>query len=626
MQSATLIILLTFVGQANSKELFSNHTGDVEDPMAKLADKLVDKLFETLVDKLLDGVLKVQSVQQADLDKTELALPSFRTHPLQRSFPSPSWRFPPSLSTHLHFTSGDFPLPYQLQFSHRRRPAEHMHKAAQGAQEHRVPASQDAASRRAAVIGAGPAGLLTAIMLAQRGWQQISVFDSLTAPPLPDDKVWGVGERSYQLGLNGRGQSALRKFGAMERVDSYSAQTHGRLSFDTKTGSPEEDRWGDERTYVGRVLQRDRLQSCLIEEIKEQYPQVSIKFGVACEGVDLGGDLPAIRLCTPAGVNKEMQPEECEVGTIQEPLSFDLVVGADGVRSAVRESLSEVEGSTTRTVRFPDNNERRYKSLMLHPSAVPGTAADLNWSGGNKTLNLQMEALPTKEGEMVGVLLLRPGSPIYNQIEDLKSSEQARALFEQAMPSIVPYLRDDDLEKFVKRPISKFPTFQLVEGDIHYSMPHGGVVMLGDAIKAVKPYFGQGANSALEDVSALNQCLEQSSDNPAKAVAAFSRARAELARELVRTSRSFDRPGPLGTARFVLPLIIDSILNRMLPAFFTPPILRGMQDGSKTLIQLRKRKSAERALLVVLLSGLVTGVLKLLALMSFALRRSLMPV
>ena len=29
------------------------------------------------------------------------------------------------------------------------------------------------------------------------------------------------------------------------------------------------------------------------------------------------------------------------------------------------------------------------------------------------------------------------------------------------------------------------------------------VVLLGDAIKAVKPYFGQGANSALEDVTAL---------------------------------------------------------------------------------------------------------------------------
>jgi len=54
-------------------------------------------------------------------------------------------------------------------------------------------------------------------------------------------------------------------------------------------------------------------------------------------------------------------------------------------------------------VRFDDNNERRYKTLPLHPSAVPGTAADLNWGARNRTLDLGMDALPTVEGEMVAV-------------------------------------------------------------------------------------------------------------------------------------------------------------------------------------------------------------------------------
>merc|ERR1711907_547533 len=104
-----------------------------------------------------------------------------------------------------------------------------------------------------------------------------------------------------------------------------------------------------------------------------------------------------VRLCTAARANEEEMPA-CEIGTIQEPQSFDLVVGADGVRSAVRESLSEAEGSTTRALRFPDNNERRYKTLPLHPSAVPGTSSDLNWGMSNRTLDLAMDALPTMEG------------------------------------------------------------------------------------------------------------------------------------------------------------------------------------------------------------------------------------
>ena len=66
-------------------------------------------------------------------------------------------------------------------------------------------------------MGGGPAGALSAIMLARRGWR-VDVFDELPAPPAPSDPCWGVGERSYQLGLNGRGQKALRSFGCMEKV------------------------------------------------------------------------------------------------------------------------------------------------------------------------------------------------------------------------------------------------------------------------------------------------------------------------------------------------------------------------------------------------------------------------
>ena len=88
------------------------------------------------------------------------------------------------------------------------------------------------------MVGAGPAGALTAIMLAQRGWR-VNLYDALPAPPAASDAAWGAGERSYQLGLNGRGQKALREFGCMERVDKYAASVNGRLSFaaDTSAGA-----------------------------------------------------------------------------------------------------------------------------------------------------------------------------------------------------------------------------------------------------------------------------------------------------------------------------------------------------------------------------------------------------
>ncbi len=83
----------------------------------------------------------------------------------------------------------------------------------------------------------------------------------------------------------------------------------------------------------------------------------------------------------------------------------------------------------------------------------------------------------------------------------------------------------------MQRPISRLPSFQLVEGDIHYSTPSGGALLLGDSIKAVKPYFGQGANSALEDVVVLDKCLDAcGDDDPAAVAEAFTAARAEEAR------------------------------------------------------------------------------------------------
>jgi len=462
----------------------------------------------------------------------------------------------------------------------------------------------------AAIIGGGPAGLLTAIMLSQRGWRNIGIFDARAAPPTPNDASWGVGDRSYQLGLNGRGQQALREFGAFDRVSAYSASVNGRLSFDEQ-GQPTESRLtppgepGAEKTYVTRVLQRDRLQACLLEELQVNHPHVKIEFGVACEGVDVSDAKPSVRICAAAtAAPEDGEIESCVVPSEQR--AFDLVVGADGVRSSVRESLAALETASTRTVRFDDNNERRYKTLPLHPSAVPGTAADLNWGARNRTLDLGMDALPTVEGEMVAVLLVKPSSPVYDRLERLTSAAEARTFFCEALPAIVPYLRDDDLERFVARPISRLPSFQLVEGDVHAATSEGGVVLLGDAIKAVKPYFGQGANSALEDVSVLRRCLEACGDDPAAAAAAFSAARAEDARALVRTSRAFDGRGPLGTARFLLPLLLDIQLTKLLPAVFTPPMLRGLQDERNSFTGLRKRKRLERTLLVGMLGAFLT--------------------
>ena len=177
-------------------------------------------------------------------------------------------------------------------------------------------------------------------MLAQRGWS-VDVFDALPAPPPASDPAWGAGERSYQLGLNGRGQKALRDLGCMERVDKYAASVNGRLSFTaaqrdrarrggdatadasgfTETRLKPPGTPGAEKTYTTRVMQRDRLQACLLEEVAEKYEgAVRVTHGISCVGVGLLGERPTLELrpCEPI-VAAGGEPEGCEVQAEERP-------------------------------------------------------------------------------------------------------------------------------------------------------------------------------------------------------------------------------------------------------------------------------------------------------------------
>ena len=71
-----------------------------------------------------------------------------------------------------------------------------------------------------------------------------------------------------------------------------------------------------------------------------------------------------------------------------------------------------------------------------------------------------------------------------------------------------------------------------------------------------QPYFGLGANSALEDVAILSDCIDETggdinsdSNIIGDAVREFSRRRAKDSETLVRISRDLDRPGFIGAIR-----------------------------------------------------------------------------
>ena len=112
-----------------------------------------------------------------------------------------------------------------------------------------------------------------------------------------------------------------------------------------------------------------------------------------------------------------------------------------------------------------------------------------------------------------------------------------------------------------------------------------------------------GANSALEDVVALGKAFDASEgDDAAPALKAFSAARGSEARDLVRISRGFDRPGALGFLTFILPIILDGIFHGSLPKIFAPNTIAMLQRDTLTFGQVKRRKRLDRGLQVLALS------------------------
>ena len=426
------------------------------------------------------------------------------------------------------------------------------------------------------IAGGGPAGLLTAIAFAKRGWTNIRVVDRLREPYDPGDElIWSDAARFYLVGLGLRGQTALTELGAWDTVQSYCAEVVGRKDWAPGAGPDE----GVERIFTDRpvstqVIARDRMQGALYKVAREKYgSQISFDW------------------------ETEVDVEDDEVtltrGSTEEVLRPDLVVGADGTARTVAMALEEND-RRVRIKRYEDDNCRVFKTVPL--DLPPDWRGDVNYSTRSKGGRMNFDALPCgRSNRYCGVLLLREDDPLAQEESDPK---ELRALMQECLPQFEPFVDDSNLQTIAKKPASRLPGFRYVGPKIHKT---DKVVLLGDAIHTVKPYFGLGANSAFEDVTSLDKCLD-SHDNGADALRAFSRERAPEAKALVQISRGFDRPGFRGFVSFILPIILDSIFHAKFPKVFGPNTIASLQRRD-TFVRVRWNKRRDRFLQIAVLGG-----------------------
>lgn len=122
-----------------------------------------------------------------------------------------------------------------------------------------------------------------------------------------------------------------------------------------------------------------------------------------------------------------------------------------------------------------------------------------------------------------------------------------------------------------------------------------------------QPYFGLGANSALEDVAIFSDCIDDANNNMVEAVHDFSNRRAKDSETLVRISRDLDRPGFIGAVTFIIPLILDSIFNKINPKLFAPNIISMLQRDDMTFNQVATRKRIDRVAQLTVIGSFLAG-------------------
>ena len=216
-----------------------------------------------------------------------------------------------------------------------------------------------------------------------------------------------------------------------------------------------------------------------------------------------------------------------------EPATADLLVGADGVNSAVREVLSPRTVPTDTGVRF-----------VIGRTPLTDRFAGLSRAFGSKIagdgVSLLLGAMrfrtpPKQAAEELAPEVTLPDVGDYVRWAMILPPDAALAPREAALSRMVGW--HPDLQALVEQSDpdnSTLLSIRVVEPRERWAT--GPVTLLGDAIHATSPTGGNGANTALRDADLLRRCLAEGRHDLLGAVDAYERQMFEYGAEAVRHS------------------------------------------------------------------------------------------
>lgn len=388
------------------------------------------------------------------------------------------------------------------------------------------------------IVGAGLAGTFLAILLGQRGFD-VTVYDRRS----PYRRDTAGGGPSMNLGLSKRGITALTAIGLIDQIMAMTIPMRGRM-IHTLDGKRKFQPYGKDDSQAIYAIKRDNLNIALMDA-GDALPNVRFFFDKRCVRLD--------KECGTISFHDEQTGEQLSV-------TADLIVGADGIFSTVRQQMQRGE----RADYLQEFLDWGWKELTIPPAPDGVCKLEQNmfhlWPRGN----CMIFAHPNLDGNFCcSCLLPFRGAPSFASLND---HDSVQAFFQTTFSDIVP-LAPTLVDDFLNNPI--VPLMSIRTSQWYYK---DRVVLIGDACHAVFPFYAQGMNAAFEDGLILSECLDRHPHDWRSAFAEYQALRkrntdalADMSRENFLELRDKVR-SPLFRARKTL----DTALSKLFPQAWMP--------------------------------------------------------
>jgi 2-polyprenyl-6-methoxyphenol hydroxylase-like FAD-dependent oxidoreductase len=363
------------------------------------------------------------------------------------------------------------------------------------------------------IAGAGVGGLVTALMLHARGID-CEVFEQADAV-----RELGVGINTLPHAIK-----ELAELGLLDRLDAVAIRTY-ELFYTNRLGQEiwREPRGVDAGYDIPQFsIHRGRLQAVIYQAVRARLGESRIHLNCRLQSFtqDDGG-------VTAYFFDRH--------GSHQHTARGDVLIGADGIHSLVREKL------------FPDEGPPRWNGLMLWRGAIDWpaflTGRSMVVAGG---LAAKLVIYPIAEGSRADKRLTnwavvgRVGDPSMPIPQKQDWSRPGR--FEDLMPHLrrfrIPYV---DAKALIEA-TSEFWEYPMCDRDPLSRWSHGRITLLGDAAHPMYPVGSNGASQAILDARFLADRLIDS-EHPVQALWTYEQVRLPMTAEIVRMNR---RGGPEG--------------------------------------------------------------------------------